>query len=173
MRDGLRRVFQFFPLSLFAAYAFWYGAPTDDRWVGAFKLGAVAASLQLIVVLAQRRPASRLILGANLYLLVGGAAAFAQQWWVLRYFGVLRESGIFLAMLGVGLVTTFVSRAGFIGVATAPPPEVRKASLVMLAATAGAVAIAVAFRGDRTWAAAMPVLALAILQRTLAQRRGL
>lgn len=170
MTDWLRRVFQFFPLSLFATYAFWYGAPTDDRWVGAFKLGAVAALVQLLVVLAQRRPANRLILGANLYLLAAGAAAFTQQWWVLRYFGVLRESGIFLFMLGVGLVATFASPAGFVGVATAPAAEIRKASLLMLVATTGAVALAVTFRGDRTWAAAMPVLALAVLQRTLASR---
>ena len=43
MNHPLRALLQFAPLSLFATYAFWYGAPTPDRWVQAFELGAVAA----------------------------------------------------------------------------------------------------------------------------------
>jgi hypothetical protein len=170
MNDVLRRLLSFAPLSLFASYAFAHGAPTDDRWVGAFKLGAVAALVQIALFAWLRWTGSRLILGANLWLLVAGAAAFARLWWVLRGYGVLAESGIFVAMLAVGVVATFATRGGFVGVASAAPAEVRRASWIMLAATAGAVAMAVAFRGDRTWAAAMPVIALAVLQRTLASR---
>ena len=91
---------QFFPLSLFATYAFWRGAPTGERWVQAFELAALAAVVQLLILLPQRRPMNRLILGANLYLLIGGAAALAKQWWLLEAYGALRESGIFLSMLG-------------------------------------------------------------------------
>ena len=90
--------------------------PTNERWVGAFELAAAAALLQLVIVLPQRRPTNRLILGANLYLLAG------------------------------------------------------RASLWLLGATATAVLVALAFQGDRTWAAMVPVIALAVLQRTLRSR---
>jgi hypothetical protein len=165
-----RALLQFAPLSLFAIYAFWYGEPTPDRWVEAFELGAVAALVQLAIVLPQPRPANRLILGANVYLVIAGAAAFAQQWWVLRIYDVLREAGILLAILGVGVVTTLVTKAGFVAAPDAPADEVRHASLWMLAATVLALATAVAFRGDRTLAAALPILGLTILQRTLVSR---
>lgn len=170
MRSLPGALLQFAPLSLFATYAFWSGPPAPDRWVAAFQLGAVAALLQLAIVLRQPRPANRLILGANVYLLVAGAAAFAQQWWVLRAYDALREAGILVSMLGVGLVTTIATRAGFVAVPDAPADAVRRASLWLLGATTLAVAMAFAFRGDRTLAAFLPIFALAMLQRALVAR---
>jgi hypothetical protein len=161
---------QFFPLSVFAGYAFRYGVPTNDRWIAAFELAAAAALLQLAILLPQRRPTNRLILGANLYLLAGGAAALAHQWWLLEAYGALKESGIFLFMLGVGVVTTFATPSGFIAAVDATRREIRRASLSLLGATAIAVVVALAFQGHRTWAAVVPVIALAVLQRFLRAR---
>lgn len=168
--DTLSGLVQFFPLSLFATYAFWRGVPTGQRWVEAFELAALAAVVQLSILLLRRRPLNRLILGANLYLLIGGAAALGRQWWLLDVYGALRESGIFLSMLVVGVVTTFATSAGFVAVAGAPREAVRRASLWLLAATVIAVGMALTFRGDRTWAAMVPVIALAVLQRLLSSR---
>jgi tetratricopeptide (TPR) repeat protein len=161
---------QFLPLIVFATYAFWDGTPTDARWVEAFKLGGLAALGHLFVVLRRGRPADRLILGVNLYLLAGGLAAFTQQWWFLRYYGALKESAIFLFMLGVGAVATFATAAGFLGVADAPPATVRRYSLWMLAATIAALGISFVFHGNTRLSAGVPVAGLAILQRVLAQR---
>jgi hypothetical protein len=161
---------QFFPLSVFATYAFWAGVPTGARWVEAFQLAAVAAVVQLAILLPRRRPTNRLILGANLYLLVGGAAALGRQWWLLEAYGVLQETGIFLSIAGVGVVTTFATPAGFVAVPGAPRADVRRASLWLLGATLGAVAVALLFRGHRGLAAVAPVIALAVLQRVLASR---
>lgn len=161
---------QFLPLSVFASYAFWRGVPDAGRWVEAFQVGAFAAAVELAVLLPRARPTNRLILGANLYLLVGGVAAFAGQWWVLKAYDVLKESGIFVAMLAVGVVTTVATPAGFVALADADGHDVRRASLWLLAATALALAMSIAFRGDRFWAAAGPVTGLALLQRVLARR---
>jgi len=161
---------QFFPLSLFATYAFWRGQPTDERWVTAFTLGAVAAAIQLVIVLPQSRPVNRLILGANVYLLVGGAAAIAQQWWLLRLYARLNESGIFLFILAVGIVATFASPAGFVAIADADRRIVRRYSVWLLAATFVASLASIAFQGNRTWSAVVPLIALAALQRIFMQR---
>lgn len=161
---------QFLPLSLFAGHAFRHGTPTDERWVEAFQLGAAAALLQLAVVLPQRRPANRLVLAANLYLLGGGLAAVTHQWWVLRLYGVLEEAGIFLCMLGVGAVATLASSAGFVAVVEAQPERVRRASLWLLLATLPALGASLLFRGNRVWAAVVPVVALGGLQRLLVHR---
>jgi alpha-beta hydrolase superfamily lysophospholipase len=177
MRPAIERVVvtasglaQFLPLSVFATYAFRHGPPTSQRWVEAFELAAVVALIQLVVLLPRRRPINRLILGANLYLLAGGAAAVTRQWWLLDAYGVLRESAIFLSMLVVGVVATLVSPAGYVGADAAPRDEVRWASLWLLEATLVATLVSLAFRGSRTWAAVVPMIALAVLQRALRSR---
>jgi hypothetical protein len=163
-------IVQFLPLTLFATYAFWHGAPTDDRWVEAFKLGGLAAVVHLLSVVPRGRPVDRLVLGANLYLLAGGVAAVARQWWFLRYYGALGESAIFLFMLGVGAVATFATEAGFLAVPGAPAATIRRHSLVMLAATLAALAVSFVFRGHTQVSTALPVLALTFLQRELRSR---
>ncbi len=65
----------FLALAVFAAVAFGSGAPSDDRLIGAFKLGALLAAIELCVLLLRTAPANRLIIGANLWLLAGGTAA--------------------------------------------------------------------------------------------------
>jgi predicted MFS family arabinose efflux permease len=161
---------QFMPLSLFATYAFWHGAPDEQRWQHAFQLASVAALVQLAIVLPQRRPASRLVLAANLYLLLGGLAFFAHQWWFLQLYDALRESAIFIIMLAVGIATTIGSRAGFVAACTVPRAPVVRASLWLLAATALALAVSISYRGDRYLAAVYPIIALAVLHRVLLHR---
>jgi hypothetical protein len=138
--------------------------------VKAFTLGGVAAIIHLLVILRQPKPANRLILGANLYLLVGGIAAVAQQWWLLHVYGRLNETGIFLSMLIVGVVATIITPAGFVGVESADGKGIRRYSTLLLAATLIATGISVAFQGSRTWSSVVPLVALALLQRALAHR---
>ncbi len=163
---------QFFPLSLFATYAYWRGTPTGDRWVTAFELGAAAAILEFVICFSQPRVANRLVLAANLYLVVAGAAAFAHQSWLLNIYGVFQESGIFLFMFAVGIVTTFWSAAGYVGaeVSSASKTDIRRASIWLVSATVLALGASRVFRGDRTWAAVVPIIALAVAQRVLRYR---
>lgn len=104
----------FMALAIFAAVAFSAGAPTDDRLIGAFKIGAVLAAAELTVWLARAAPANRLILEANLWLLAGGGAAFTGQWWWLKGYQRMGEASLFLSMLGVGLVATVFTPTGFV-----------------------------------------------------------
>jgi hypothetical protein len=161
---------QFLPLSLFATYAYWNGVPDEARWQAAFQLASVAAAAQLAVVMRQSRPINRLVLAANIYLLLGGLAFFLQQWWYLRLYDSLRESAIFVAMLGVGIGATLFTRAGFAAIADAPRHVAVRASLWLLCATLFALGLSVYFRGDRTWAAVAPIIGLAVLQRVLSHR---
>lgn len=161
---------QFAPLSLFAAYAFWNGAADDQRWEVAFKLASVAAIIQLAIILPQRRPANRLVLAANVYLLLGGIAFITRQWWYLALYDALRESAIFIIMLAVGAITTLASRAGYIGVTDVPRRFVVRASVILWLATLAALALSIQFRGDRYLAAVWPIVGLAVLQRILVHR---
>lgn len=82
---------------------------------------------------------------------------------------VLREAGIFIAILIVGVVTTFASSAGFIAT-LGPQSEVRRASLWLLMAVILTLGMSLVFAGDTTWAAVVPIICLAIFQRVLQVR---
>lgn len=159
---------QFFPLSLFASYAFWSGVPSNERWVEAFQIAAIAGIIQLIIVLPQRLPMNRLVLAGNIYLILGGLAALTGQWWYLQLYDQLRESAIFISMLLVGVVATFATKPGFIAAVRADPAKARRYSIVLLGATAICLIPAIVFEGNRLWSAVVPIIALAVFQRYLA-----
>jgi hypothetical protein len=163
----------FLALAVFAAVAFSAGAPTDERLIRAFKLGAVLAAVELAVLWARTAPANRLIVGANAWLLAGGLAAFTEQWWWLKGYQHLGETSLFLSMLGVGIIATAFTPTGFVAT-DGPRRKVVLASLAMLLAVGLAAMVSVQFRGDVKWAAVLPVIALSWLNRLAAQavRKG-
>lgn len=156
----------FLALAVFAYLAFSGGAPSDERLVFAFKVAGGVALVELAALSLRAAPANRLIVGANLWLLAGGLAVFTQQWWWLKGYQQLGESGLFISMLLVGLVTTAFSDAGFVAV-SGERRKVVLASLVLLAAVVVALLASVRFRGTVQWAAVVPVIALSWLHRFL------
>jgi len=155
MSKWIFALIQFLPLSTFATFAFWNGAPSNDRWLEAFQLGALLGLIQLIILLPQKSPLNRLVLAGNIYLILGGLAAFFQQWWYLNIYDSLRESAIIILMVIVGSLTTFASSSGFIAVKGSN----RKLSSISM------IPFAIIFEGNRTFAAVLPIVFLAILQR--------
>ena len=158
----------FIALAVFAAVAFSAGAPTDERMIFAFKVGAALAAVELAVLLYRNAPANRLIIGANIWLLAGGAAALTQQWWWLRGYQLLGESSLFLSILSVGIASTALAPAGFVGV-IGPRRKVLLASGVLLLALLAALAASVQFRGNVKLAGILPVIALSWVNRLLAR----
>lgn len=159
-------LFGFFALAVFAAYAFAQGVPTDERFVSAFKLGACIAAIELIILFLRKPLANRLIIGANIWLLIAGLAAFTEQWWVLRGYQRFGEASLFAAMLLVGLVSTATLPGGFVAT-VGPRRRVLVASGVLFVAVVGALCLAVAFRGNIELAAVLPVIGLSWLNRAL------
>jgi hypothetical protein len=121
----------FLALATFAMIAFGTGAPDVATWRRAFLIGGTVAVLELGVLFAMAKPANRLVVAANVYLAAGGLAFALQQWWFLKGYERFGLSGILLAMLVVGVVTTFASRAGFVGM-HAPQSLIRRASYILL-----------------------------------------
>lgn len=155
----------FFSLAVFAAYAFAQGAPTEERWVSAFKLGACIAAIELLVLLYRKALANRLVIGANIWLLIAGLAAFTEQWWVLRGYERFGEASLFAAMLLVGFAST-AGPGGFVA-ALGPRRKVLVASGVLFLAVAAALVLAIVFRGNVKLAAVLPVIGLSWLNRVL------
>ncbi len=158
----------FLALALFAFLAFGSGPSSDDRLVFSFKASAPVALLELAVLFFRAAPANRLIIGANLWLIAGGLAAYSQQWWWLKGYQRLGEASLFMSMAMVGLATTVFSPAGFVAV-VGPRRSVVLASIGLLVAVLLALWVAVQFQGDVKFAAVFPVIALSWLNRLLRQ----
>ena len=99
----------FLALAFFAFLAFGSPHPTDERLLFAFKAATPVAVAELAFLCWRPTPANRLILGANLWLVAGGLAAWMQQWWWLQGYQRLGEASLFMAMGAAGLVTTVFS----------------------------------------------------------------
>lgn len=155
---------QFFPLSIFASFAFYHGVPSNQRWLEAFQLGAMLGIIQLIILLPLSKPLNRLILAGNLYLILGGLAVFYKQWWYLNLYDALRESAILIFMVCVGLISIFSSSAGFIAIKHSE----RRLSWLLLIAVVAMLPFAVYFEGQRLYSAILPIIFLALIQRYLA-----
>lgn len=170
MRSAIYAVIEyllgFLALALFAYLAFGRGQTSDEQFVSAFKVSGAVALIELVVLLARAAPANRLIIGANLWLIAGGIAAFVEQWWFLRIYQHFGEASLFFAMLCVGIVATVASPAGFIG-KQGQQDKVLRASVMLAAAVAVALLAAIYFRGNVKFAAVLPVIALSWLGRML------
>lgn len=166
---ALEYLLGFLALAVFAYLAFAAGPASDERFVHAFKVASVVALLELVALLAREVPANRLIMGANLWLIVGGAAAFGEQWWLLRIYQHFGEASLFASMLLVGAVAMWRTPAGFIGQVGARRLVLQRSWLLLLAVVL-ALGVAMYFRGNVKLAAVLPVIALSWLNRLL--RRG-
>lgn len=164
---------QFFPLTIFVYIAFLHGKPQSADWLNAFSAGGAAAGLQFILagILSRGRPLSRLLMGVNAYLVIGGVSVLTNQRPVLQMLNGLRESGIFLCILMVGIFTTFGSKAGFAGGANSIDPfHVKRCSVVLLLLTSVATAASFQFRGNLVLSAVIPLVALSVANRLLKRR---
>lgn len=173
MLKKLAPLFQFLPLSLFSTIGFWQQQTSNQGWLLAFQVAALVGIVQLVLIVKQKAVLSRLILSANLYLILGGLAAFFQQWWYLELYNSLQESAIFIMMLLVGIITMLSSSNGFVGIDkalikdTAVRFNINKKSAYLFIGVLVSLAISVVFEGDITFSAVVPIIFLAILQRYL------
>ncbi|MDO5650659.1 MAG: hypothetical protein Q4G13_00790 [Moraxella sp.] len=167
---------QFFPLTIFLKVAFLHGQPQATDWLNAFVWGGSAAVLQLVfsMLIAQGKPLNRIMLGVNWYLIVGAAAVMSNQTALLALFNNLKESGIFLCLLMVGICTTFGSKAGFVGVpATAEAFEtsvrrdIRTYSIWLIVIACIGLVLSFCFRGQIIISAAAPLVFLSVAIRLL------
>ena len=164
---------QFLPLSLFSTIGFWQPQTSNQTWLLAFQVAALVGIGQLFLLIWQKTVMSRLILSANLYLILGGLAAFFQQWWYLELYSSLQESAIFIMMMLVAIFTMLISRHGFVGINKERVKDakerfnINKKSAYLFLAVLASLAISIAFKGDITVSVVVPIVVLALFQRYL------
>jgi hypothetical protein len=173
MLNKLSTLLQFLPLSLFSMIGFWQAETSNESWLLAFQVAALVGICQLVLISKLKIVMSRLILSANIYLILGGLAAFFQQWWYLAFYSMLQESAIFIVMIVVGMTTMLFSNNGFVGINKTRIKEtkhrinINKKSAYLFIAVLISLAVSWLFKGDIALSVIAPIVVLALLQRYL------
>jgi hypothetical protein len=156
-------LFQFAPLSLFITLAK-KGGFTNEAWEGAFIAGSLLAFVETLFLLWKGKPLNRLLLGANIYLIIGGVATALNLLWLLRLYSQLRASAIFIVIFGVGLITTVFTSRGFLGVPAISKHEVMRLSYILLGFTTICGIVSFWFREDVFLSGTLPVVTLIFIK---------
>ncbi|OFZ56007.1 MAG: hypothetical protein A2428_08645 [Bdellovibrionales bacterium RIFOXYC1_FULL_54_43] len=157
---------QFLPLAVFVAVARKNGF-TPEAWSIAFQSSAIFAFIETVLLVIAKKPLNRLLMGANLFLAIGGIAFLLELDTVLAFYGQMMETTLFLAVVIVGLVSTFFTSRGFIEVADRQPQDIRRYSQYLLVITATCTVVSVIFRGNVLLAGTVPFVALIVARKLL------
>lgn len=104
-------------------------------WQEPFYAGAILALIAIVVQYAAGLTLDRLMLGANAFLLTAAALFLCNINPCLYFLGAYKGAFFIACVLLVGIITTFATKSGFIGVANGHPHAVRSHSLVLLVVT--------------------------------------
>ena len=139
MRSLCIALSQWLPLFVFLMFARFYEM-TDDLWRQAFYVSSLCAIVVTAFLLYKDIIIDRLRFGVNLFLMSGAVAFLTGSEPILRFFEAYKGVVFFGGIVAVGIVTTFFSPLGFIGLAVTNKQQLKKLSLLLLCATVVALA---------------------------------
>jgi hypothetical protein len=122
---------KFFPLTAFMLTAR-LGGMNDIAWKNAFVVGGICTIAVIAFHVYKKMMFDRLMLGVNLFLLIGACSFYGDMSSVLYYLGVYKGPVFLSCLFCVGLLTTLFSQAGFIGIRSADKKKIENDSLQLL-----------------------------------------
>jgi len=160
---------QFLPIIVFIAIARVYNF-TDTGWMYGFYAGTLVALLQSVFLIAYKVLCNRFLLAINLFLFVGSLAFLTNSHFLLMVYEQYQQIVLFIALLFVGIITTFFTSAGFIGVTyVRSSVQVRRYSVYLLGATGIGLVLAYALRAYGLVATAVIFTGLRLFSEYLEQ----
>ncbi len=121
------------PVSSFMICARAYGM-TDEAWHNAFILAGFFTVFILIVLLRHSIVLDRLMLGVNLFFLVGAYGFVSGNDAILEWYSASKGGPFFGWIVVVGLLATLFTQYGFVGVRHKNKQAVQYTSFLLLAA---------------------------------------
>lgn len=140
---------------------------------GAGSSFALAAFLWVPVtafILWKRQLLNPILTGAGLWLCLGAAAFNLPIAPVAAWMVEVQAFALFLAIVAVALYSTLVSRHGYVACRSSDARWLRRASLFLLALTAGALLWAWVFRQNIRLGGGLPFIVLNVARRVLGRR---
>lgn len=158
---------KYFPLIAFLWTAKLLGM-TEEAWRCAFILGGIAAVIFTALFVHKNVILDRLMLGANLFLVIGAIGFLFRAGSILYWYGMYEGASFLFPIVLVGLATMTYSTAGFIGVLHANNNTIRSASIKLLVVTLFAFGWSIVANNAGLFiSAALPFIILKVIQSKL------
>lgn len=168
--NRLLSLIQFLPLSIFLGVARAHGF-TGESWALAFQWGALTALVETIILLPLLgNGLSRLIAGANFFLILGGIAFFFNFQILLSLIDSSRESGIFFSLLLVCMLGILTTPTGVFEKGLSKSKAEIKYSRYFVIGIVAAIFWSIYFRGNPMLAGTLPFVSLALLKQLLQRK---
>ncbi|MDH5429606.1 MAG: hypothetical protein OEZ57_16425 [Nitrospirota bacterium] len=160
-------ILELIPLPIFLISAAWIDPQLPQDWLGPFVAGSLVAILTTTILLYNHVLLNRLMLGINLYLVIGSIGLVTQHAGINEVYGDLKASGMLAAIIIVGALSLVVSPAGFIGVLSQDRKMVVIFSLSLLLVAVLAFSASLYFQGDKLYSEIIPFLGLFAARKIL------
>lgn len=159
----------FVPLTVFVLYASWGGQDEFTRWLQAFEYGALLAIVQLWCC-RHFLPLNKLMLAADLYLLLGGVASVSDWHLVQLLLDHWRASGLFLWIAVFCLACTLFHPAGCLSQYGATRQHTILASRWLCLASCIALLPSLLSSWSLLYSAFVPLVLLSVLEKNLCRQ---
>ncbi len=163
----LFRVMEALPLPVFLLYAAVIDQSIPHNWLGPFLASSSIAILTTTILLFNKVPLNRLIIGISLYLIIGCFALLTNHTWLNQMYGIFKASGMLASIIIVGIISLLVNPAGFIGVKSPNRKKVVLFSLALLLAALLAFSLSFSLQGNKLLSEVIPFIGLFAIQSFL------
>lgn len=158
------------PLASFLVYMRLLSPQTPQEWLVPYLLCTLLALVVTVAGWYLRQSLNRIYLAIGAYFL-SGLLALVLGWQALNaLYGRLEATAMLAWVLVIGTVSTYALPAGFIGIAGAPTTAVRRASLLLLAASGLALLFSACAGRNPLLSAFVPFVFLFVTQGRLRKR---
>lgn len=162
----INNALDFLPLIIFLQISGRDSVVGELSWLLAFEITAVVSLVHIAILIFRKRIANRVSLGIDLYFLIVGLASYFSIGSILFFFKGAKEFGMLIPICVVGVVTTFLSKNGFVGYSCGGK-NVRLYSIYLLSVAAVALIISFIFIGNHFFAGVLPICLLIISNKIL------
>jgi len=155
------------PLPIFLLYAALIDQSMTQNWQGPFVISSLVAILTTTILVLNKIPLNRLIIGINLYLLLGSLALLTKHVWLNQVYKSFEASGMLAWILIVGAVSILLSPTGFIGIKSQDRKKVIAFSLYLLSIALLTFLFSFYFQGHKIFSEYIPFFVVFAAQRKL------
>ena len=169
MKAFALRAIEALPLAVFLIYMAVMNPQAQIEWRAPYYAATALALAGTALLWRSGAVLNRIYLGIALYF-VSGTVALLTRWpWLNAEYGRLEGTAMLFWVLGLGVLFTFFSKRGYLGI-DAPASVVRRSSWLLLAITAIATAVSLAFLGRRVLSSFVPFIAVFAAQGIMKAR---
>ena len=163
----MRSIVEGLPILFFVVFLKSTNPQLLQNWQTLFMASGLSAIGVIIFYIHRRWVFNRLLLGVNLYLVIGAVAFILKLTWLYQAYERLQASGMLLWILITGMVSMALTLRGFIGVLCANYKTQIVFSVYLLICTLFAFALSYYFRGNSFLSEKIPFIFLFIAQGLL------